>query len=156
MATEIERKFLIRGDAWRLSAGPGTRLRQGYLSTVPERTVRARTSGNQGWLTVKGLSVGAARLEFEYEIPVKDAEAMLDGLCERPLLEKTRYRIEHEGLTWELDEFHGENEGLFVAEVELLREDQPVGLPEWAGVEVTGDPRYYNANLGVSPYRSWK
>jgi CYTH domain-containing protein len=156
MATEIERKFLLRSAVWRASAGPGTLLRQGYLSTVPERTVRVRRSDGRGWLTVKGLSVGATRLEFEYEVPAADADAMIDALCERPLVEKIRYCVEHQGLTWEIDEFQGENEGLLVAEVELEREDQPLPLPEWAGDEVTSDPRYANANLAVLPFRRWK
>src|SRR6266481_9566789 len=125
MGTEIERKFLVKGDSWR-GQDSGKRYRQGYLSTVKERTVRVRTAGDKGVITVKGISVGATRSEFEYEIPVADANEMLDRLCERPLIEKTRYRIPGEGVVWEVDEFAGENRGLIVAEVELQSEDQAV------------------------------
>jgi len=143
---EIERKFLVRGDAWREGA-VGTVYRQGYLSTVKERTVRV--------LTVKGITVGATRSEFEYEIPQGDAERMLDDLCERPLIEKTRFVVASGGHDWEVDEFAGENAGLIVAEVELEAEDEVVELPSWAGEEVTADPRYYNANLIAHPFSRW-
>ena len=154
MAKEIEKKFLVRGDAWRGKA-VGKRYRQGYLSLVKERTVRVRTVDDKGFITVKGLSVGASRSEYEYEIPVTDANEMLDRLCERPLIEKTRYRIPGAGVVWEVDEFAGENRGLIVAEVELEREDQTLTVPEWIGREVTDDPRYYNANLVAHPYSRW-
>ena len=154
MPKEIERKFLVKGDGWR-GQDAGKRYRQGYLSTVKERTVRVRTAGDRGVITVKGISVGATRSEFEYEIPVADANEMLDRLCERPLIEKTRYRIPGEGVVWEVDEFDGENRGLIVAEVELQSEDQAVSLPEWVGREVTEDPRYFNANLVAHPYSRW-
>jgi len=135
--------------------GTGTPYRQGYLSTVPERSVRIRLIRDKGFLTVKGVSVGATRAEYEYEIPAGEAIEMLDNLCERPLIEKTRYRIEHQGLVWEVDEFDGDNAGLIIAEVELDREDQAIALPGWVGKEVTGDPRYYNANLIAHPFASW-
>ena len=154
MAQEIERKFLVTGDAWRELA-EGTMYRQGYLSTVEDRTVRVRTVGAKGYLTVKGITVGATRTEFEYEIPVADADTMLDELCIRPLIEKTRHKIPFNGLVWEVDEFAGDNDGLIVAEVELSHEDQELRLPNWIGEEVTGDPRYYNANLVVHPYKAW-
>ncbi len=154
MAQEIERKFLVTGDAWRELA-EGTMYRQGYLSTVEDRTVRVRTVGAKGYLTVKGITVGATRTEFEYEIPVADADTMLDELCIRPLIEKTRYKIPFDGLVWEVDEFAGDNDGLVVAEVELSHEDQELRLPNWIGEEVTGDPRYYNANLVAHPYTTW-
>ena len=154
MAQEIERKFLVTGDAWRRLA-KGTVYRQGYLSTVKERTVRVRTVGDKGYLTVKGLSVGAKRAEFEYEIPVADAGAMLNELCEHPLIEKVRYKIAFDGLIWEVDEFFGDNEGLIVAEVELSYEDQEIRRPDWIGEEVTDDPRYFNANLVAHPYKNW-
>lgn len=154
MGQEIERKFLVEGDAWRALA-EGTRYRQGYLSTVKERTVRVRTIGDKAYLTIKGITQGIARAEFEYEIPLADANALLDDLCERPLIEKDRYKILHGGLTWEVDEFFGENAGLVLAEVELEAEDQVVELPDWVGQEVSDDPRYYNANLIASPYRTW-
>ena len=154
MAKEIERKFLVRGNTWRGQDG-GKRYRQGYLSTVKERTVRVRTTGDKGFITIKGESVGATRSEYEYEIPLVDANEMLDRLCERPLIEKTRYRVSHEGLAWEIDEFEGDNRGLIIAEVELKDETQSVTLPGWIGQEVTGDPRYFNANLVANPFSQW-
>lgn len=154
MAQEIERKFLVSSDAWRELAS-GTNYRQGYLSTVKERTVRVRTIDDKGYLTIKGITVGATRAEYEYEIPADEANELLDNLCERPLIEKTRYKISHGGLTWEVDEFAGNNQGLIVAEVELTAEDQEVALPDWAGEEVTGDPRYFNSNLIANPYSTW-
>lgn len=154
MAQEIERKFLVTGDAWRTLAS-ATLYRQGYLSTAKECTVRVRIAGDKGYMTVKGPSVGASRAEFEYEIPAADADAMLDALCARPLIEKTRRKIPFEGLVWEVDEFAGDNEGLVVAEVELTDEAQEVSLPDWVGEDVTHDPRYFNANLVTHPYKAW-
>lgn len=154
MGQEIERKYLVRGDAWRHLA-EGTVYRQGYLSTVKERTVRVRTMGDRGFLTVKGITVGATRTEFEYAIPLDDADRMLDELCLRPLIEKTRYLVTHGGHEWEIDEFTGENAGLVVAEVELDSEDEAIALPEWIGDEVTHDPRYFNANLIAHPFTAW-
>jgi len=154
MGKEIERKFLVKGNAWRRLA-TGILYRQGYLSIVKERTVRVRIIGTKGFLTIKGITVGATRTEFEYEIPVKDANIMLDELCERPIIEKNRYKINHAGLIWEIDEFAGENKGLIIAEVELDDETQKVQLPEWIGEEVTDDPRYFNVNLIKKPYKSW-
>ena len=154
MPKEIERKFLLKNDSWR-GQDTGKRYRQGYLSTVKERTVRVRTAANKGFVTIKGITVGASRSEYEYEIPVSDANEMLDRLCERPLIEKTRYRISHAGLVWEVDEFEGENRGLITAEVELKDERQSVTPPDWIGKEVTGDPRYFNANLVAKPFTTW-
>jgi adenylate cyclase len=154
MAKEIERKFLVRDNTWRGQDG-GKRYRQGYLSTVKERTVRVRTTGDKGFITIKGISVGATRPEYEYEIPLADAIEMLDRLCERPLIEKTRYRVSNEGLVWEIDEFEGDNRGLIVAEVEIRDETQSITLPGWIGREVTGDPRYFNANLVTNPFSRW-
>jgi CYTH domain-containing protein len=153
MAIEIERKFLIRGDDWR-PAATAEHYRQGYLSTVPERTVRVRVIADVGYLTVKGKTFGATRPEFEYVIPVEDAHALLDKLCLRPLIEKTRYTLNYQGLVWEIDEFEGDNAGLVIAEVELESEDQCIALPGWIGDEVTGDHRYYNANLVTNPSRN--
>ena len=153
MGKEIERKFLITGDGWR--SGQASLLRQGYLSTDKHRTVRVRVSGESAFLTIKGLTRGATRREFEYPIPVDDANEMLDEVCKPPLIEKRRYVVRRDGVTWEIDEFLGENEGLVVAEVELQDEDQTFGRPEWLGEEVTQDPRYYNANLVQRPYSSW-
>jgi len=154
MATEIERKFLVQGEAWRDGAR-GVAYRQGYLTTDPERTVRVRIAGKQAFLTIKGKTRGATRAEFEYPIPTGDAASLLDELCQRPLVEKTRYTLHHSGHEWVLDEFHGDNEGLLVAEVELDSEDEAFSTPPWAGREVTDDPRYYNANLIAHPYRQW-
>ena len=154
MGKEIERKYLIDNDSWREGAY-GTTYRQGYLSTVKERTVRVRTINEKGFLTIKGITIGATRMEFEYEIPAAEATEMLDELCEKPIIEKTRYKIPHAGLTWEVDEFAGVNQGLIVAEVELESEAQAIDLPPWAGKEVSGDPRYYNANLIAHPYTTW-
>lgn len=154
MAREIERKFLTRNDDWR-SLATGRLYRQGYLSTAKERTVRIRTVGNKGFITVKGIAKGAVRAEYEYEIPITDANEMLDGLCERPIIEKERHAIHYGGLPWVVDEFHGVNRGLILAEVELSDENQEVELPDWVGEEVTGDPRYFNANLTRNPYTKW-
>jgi adenylate cyclase len=154
MGKEIERKFLVDGDDWR-ALGFGTRYRQGYLSTVKERTVRVRTIADKGFLTVKGVSTGIARAEFEYEIPLGDANDMLDALCERPLIEKDRYKISYGAHTWEVDEFFGDNAGLLMAEVELQDEGEALEKPPWIGREVSDDPRYFNANLIANPYRNW-
>jgi CYTH domain-containing protein len=154
MGLEIERKYLISGEDWR-EGHEGTLYRQGYLNSAKERVVRARTMGQKAALTIKGVSRGATRLEFEYEIPLSDAEQLLE-LCEPPLIEKTRYVIAHGGLKWEVDEFHGANEGLIVAECELESEDQAIDKPHWIGEEVTGDPRYYNSNLIANPYTTWQ
>ncbi|ATD63992.1 adenylate cyclase [Janthinobacterium svalbardensis] len=154
MGVEIERKFLLQGDAWR-GLGQAVLLRQGYLSSARERVVRVRIEGEQAMLTIKGANVGATRGEWEYPIPLADAAELLDGLCEQPLIEKVRHRIEHAGMLWEVDEFLGANAGLIVAEIELASEDQPFEKPEWIGVEVSGDARYYNANLIRHPFSQW-
>ena len=154
MGKEIERKYLINDDSWRQGAS-GTTYRQGYLSTVKERTVRVRTIDSKGFLTIKGITIGATRREYEYEISTADANEMLDELCEKPIIEKTRFKIPHAGLTWEIDEFAGVNQGLIVAEVELEREDQNIDFPPWVGEEVSGDPRYFNSNLIANPYTNW-
>lgn len=154
MPTEIERKFLVKGTAWKRGAA-GELYRQGYLVTDRERTVRVRVVGEEGFLTIKGPSRGIARAEYEYRIPAREAGEMLDTLCLKPLIEKYRYRIEHAGLVWEVDEFLGENQGLTVAEVELSDEHQHISLPDWAGEDVSHDPRYYNANLVRHPFSKW-
>lgn len=154
MAKEIERKFLVKGDSWRAEA-KGKVYRQGYLSSVKERVVRVRTIENKGFLTIKGITKGVSRSEFEYEISVEDANTMLDEICEKPIIEKKRYKIPQGPLVFEVDEFFGENEGLIVAEVELTSEAQQVDLPDWIGAEVSGDPRYFNSNLIEHPYRLW-
>ena len=154
MGVEIERKFLLAGDAWR-GLGQAVLLRQGYLSSARERVVRVRIEGEQAMLTIKGANVGATRGEWEYPIPLADAVELLDGLCEQPLIEKVRHRIEHAGMVWEVDEFLGANAGLIVAEIELASEDQLFEKPEWIGAEVSGDARYYNANLIRHPFSQW-
>jgi adenylate cyclase len=154
MAVEIERKFLMSGNDWRDGA-QGIHYRQGYLNLDPERTVRVRIAGEHGFLTIKGSSEGASRAEFEYPIPLVDARLLLDVLCHQPQIEKVRFRIDYAGLTWEVDEFLGENAGLVLAEVELESPDQVVELPPWIGREVTGDQRYYNAWLSQHPFSGW-
>ena len=154
MAKEIERKFLVSGDSWRALA-KGAMYRQGYLNSAKERTVRIRTADEKAFLTIKGITVGAVRSEYEYEIPFDEGNAMLEELAEKPLIEKRRYKIPVAGVTWEIDEFLGDNAGLIVAEVELTSEDQVFDKPVWLGKEVTGDPRYYNANLFKNPFTHW-
>ena len=153
MAVEIERKFLVQGEGWRQGAS-GVRYVQGYLNRDKARTVRVRIAGAQGFLTIKGESVGATRAEFEYPIPVADAQALL-ALCEGPLIDKTRYRIPLDGRVWEVDVFAGDNAGLVVAEIELPSEDAPFTRPPWLGMEVTHDARYFNSSLSRSPYARW-
>lgn len=154
MGVEIERKFLVRGEEWK-SLGESTLLRQGYLSSQAERVVRVRIEGDRAVMTIKGKSAGATRGEWEYPLPMEDARVFLDQLCERPIIEKRRYRIVHEGMTWEVDEFMGENAGLVVAEIELESEGQGFAKPDWVGEEVTDDARYYNSNLLRHPYSRW-
>ena len=155
MGKEIERKFLVKGDEWRKLAA-GVHYRQGYLNSAKERTVRIRTVGEKAVITVKGPTVGVTRMEFEYEIPFEDCTAMLDNLGEKPLIEKTRYKIPMEGFVWEIDEFFGANEGLIVAEIEIPSEDAAFPKPDWIGEEVSGDPRYFNSNLVRNPYTTWQ
>lgn len=149
MATEIERKYLVPGGAWRdavpADAG-GTVIRQGYLLRDRDRTVRVRRAGERGWLTIKGPG-SLSRAEFEYEVPPADADELLATLCEPGVVDKTRYRVPAGGLVWEVDEFHGRHQGLVLAEVELPAVDTPVDVPAWIGDEVTGDPAYTNAAL---------
>lgn len=155
MPKEIERKFLLKNENWR-ALGKAVPYRQGYLAVSPERTVRVRVAGDQGWITIKGKSQGSERSEYEYEIPADEAGEMLDALCLKPLIEKTRTRIAVGDLTWEVDEFSGANAGLILAEVELESSDQQVTPPEWIGKEVTGDSRFYNSNLLKNPFSSWQ
>ncbi|HBK62476.1 MAG TPA: adenylate cyclase [Cyanobacteria bacterium UBA11166] len=154
MPTEIERKFLVKGDRWR-SLGKGTIYRQGYLPTINNTTIRVRLVGEQGYLTIKGVKVGVSRAEYEYPIPAEDAKEMLDNFCQLPMIEKTRYKIKWGELIWEVDEFMGENEGLIVAEVELTDENQEIDLPDWIGEEVSHDSRYFNSNLVKYPFSQW-
>ncbi len=146
MALEIERKFIVNDDSFRQIAYKSISIRQGYLSRIPERTIRVRTIDDKGFLTIKGKNIGIVRNEFEYEIPLADALEILT-MCVPPILEKTRYLIKYDNLTWEVDEFHGARQGLIIAEVELSTKDTEITLPPFIGKEVTGNPEYYNSNL---------
>jgi CYTH domain-containing protein len=153
VASEIERKFLVTGDSWN-DGSPGVRIAQGYLSRDPDRSVRVRLAGEEAWLTIKGRTEGITRTEFEYAIPVDDARVLLE-MCPPPVIDKTRHRIPFGGHVWEVDVFHGANEGLVIAEVELADESVAIDPPPWVGAEVSSDPRYYNASLAVSPLGSY-
>ena len=155
MGLEIERKFLVKGD-YKTDASKSTRITQGYLSSVPERTVRVRLKGNKGYLTVKGAGneSGASRYEWEKEIPAEEAKELLQ-LCEPGIIDKTRYLVPLGNHLFEVDEFHGANAGLVLAEIELANEGEHFERPAWLGEEVTGDERYYNAMLSKNPYTNW-
>lgn len=155
MAVETERKFLVVGDQWRSTVTSSTRIVQGYLASTPEVTVRVRVRGDRGFLTIKGRTSGISRSEYEFDIPVEDAEAMLQELAVGPVVEKTRHLIEVGGHVWELDVFAGDNEPLVMAEIELRSADESFVIPQWAGLEVSDDPRYYNVNLAQHPYSQW-
>ena len=156
MAQEIERKFLVKSEDFKREASKETRIIQGYLSSVPERTVRGRVKGEKGYITVKGVGSesGASRFEWEMEIPVKDVEDLLK-ICEPGVIDKTRYEIKAGKHTFEVDEFYGDNNGLVVAEIELESESEVFAKPDWLGEEVTGDARYYNSMLMKNPYTKW-
>lgn len=154
MGQEIERKFLVNREKWQ-APDEGCYFRQGYLSTHPHCIIRIRITGDQAYLTLKGKSKGLVRPEFEYSIPLSDAQQILEELHQGPLIEKVRYRLTHHNLVWEVDEFLGDNTGLILAEVELSDPLQPVDLPQWIDQEVTDDARYYNSNLINHPYRQW-
>ncbi|WP_126454766.1 CYTH domain-containing protein [Sulfuriflexus mobilis] len=155
MGIEIERKFLLRNDDWRAAADAGTRMRQGYFAGPQRASIRVRIEGESANLNIKSAELGIRRLEFEYPVPLVEAEQMLDGLCEGPLVEKTRYRLVYAGFTWEVDVFAGDNAGLVVAEIELPTEDSAFEKPDWLGEEVSADPRYYNVSLVTHPYCDW-
>ena len=154
MPLEIERKFLVCSDAWRENAS-GTLLRQGYLNTGKDCIVRVRTAGDKAYLTIKGPTTGISRPEYEYEIPLDDAHALLEGMAQQPVIEKVRYCIARDGHVWEVDEFLGDNAGLVLAEVELADEAQKVERPQWLGREVTTEARYRNTALARNPYSQW-
>ena len=156
MAQEIERKFLVKGD-FKSEVFKSTRITQGYLSSVPERTVRVRVKGDKGFITIKGIvnETGASRYEWEKEIPVEDVQELLK-ICEPGVIDKTRYLVKNGEYTFEVDEFYGDNDGLTVAEIELPSEDAAFNKPAWLGEEVTGDVRYYNSMLMKNPYKNWK
>ena len=149
MGMEIEHKYLVEGDSYRWEAYQTCEIQQGFLSRDPERTVRVRIRDDKAFLTIKGKGEGASHPEFEYEIPLEDAQQMMK-LCQPPIIVKTRYLVMHEGNRWEVDEFHGDLQGLVIAELEVPSEDYTFPLPPFVGIEVTGDPRYYNSQLGCS------
>jgi len=151
---EIERKFLVQ-DRQVVSGHQPVHMRQGYLSTDPESVVRVRITDTHAWLTVKSRISDTVRHEFEWAIPVEDADQILNTICMRPIIEKKRYRIGHGNHLWEVDVFMGENTGLVIAEIELSDEQEPVEIPEWVGDEVSNDPRYLNINLVRHPYSNW-
>ncbi|QOY55612.1 CYTH domain-containing protein [Candidatus Sulfurimonas marisnigri] len=155
MGLEIERKFLIDIDKVE-NLENGYEIKQGYIQTKDKTTVRVRVKGDEAFITIKGKNVGASRVEFEYSIPLDDANEMLEKLCSKPFIDKKRYLVEHKNHTWEIDVFHKENEGLIVAEVELEDENEIVELPKWIVKEVTGDARYYNSNLLENPFSKWE
>ena len=154
MAKEIERKFLIDISGVE-SIGSGSRIKQGYISTTDNTAVRIRVSGTVAYLTLKGENQGATRPEFEYEIPIEDANEIIKELCSGPVIDKTRYLVEYGSHTWEIDVFHGDNDGLIVAEVELESETEEVDLPKWVINEVTGEVKYYNISLLDNPFNKW-
>lgn len=155
MPLEIERKFLVKKELWQQWDKPsGELFRQGYLLTDPKKTIRVRQTDDKGFITIKGISVGATRTEYEYEIPVSEAEELLDHFCGSEL-SKNRFKILFEGKLWEVDEFLGDNEGLIVAEIELQSEDEIFSIPNWVDSEVTSEEKYYNSNLTLNPYKNW-
>ena len=155
MGIEIERKYLVKSNEWK-SSGVKKLYQQGYLLIDKTKTIRVRTIEDTAYLTIKGASSGISRSEFEYEIPVEDAKFMLANLCEKPIIEKYRTKIELNELIWEVDEFVGDNTGLIIAEVELKNEYQKIVLPDWIGEEVSGNPKYNNSYLVKNPYKNWK
>ncbi len=155
MATEIEHKFLLRDDRWRQQVERSVWMRQGYLTSDARCSVRVRVAGGQGFLNIKSGTLGIQRSEYEYPIPLAEAEEILDALCEKPLLEKTRHFVHVGDHVWEIDEFAGANAGLIVAEVELSRPDESFARPDWAGEDVSHDIRYYNSQLARQPYTTW-
>ncbi|MEN8259186.1 MAG: CYTH domain-containing protein [Pseudomonadota bacterium] len=156
MALEIEHKFLLANDQWRKSVSRSVHFRQGYLSSAASTSIRVRLCGDHAWLNIKSATVGHQRHEFEYPIPCADAEEILEMLCTKPLIEKTRHYVEVGAHTWEIDEFEGANEGLIVAEIELQDTAEAFSRPPWLGPEVTYELRYYNNNLAHYPFREWQ
>ncbi|MGR8932772.1 MAG: CYTH domain-containing protein [Gammaproteobacteria bacterium] len=156
MAIEVEHKFLLANERWRKEISRSETFIQGYLSSDAGCSIRIRICGERAWLNIKSATPGAQRLEFEYAIPVSDAQDIAQHLCRRPLIEKTRHFLVNDGHTWEIDEFSGDNQGLIVAEIELSETGEAFTKPEWLGAEVTDDLRYYNNNLVSHPYNRWK
>jgi adenylate cyclase len=155
MATEIEHKYLVNTDIWKtIIPDKQVEIQQAYLLTDPEKTIRIRTKGKTGFITIKGKTVGASRLEYEYEIPLEEANELINQFCSNRI-EKIRHVVIHENNTWEVDVFKGLNEGLIVAEIELTSEDQKYSIPSWVDKNVTDDPRYANSNLAIKPFKTW-
>jgi adenylate cyclase len=154
---EIERKFLVKNDSFKAEAFTHNRIAQGYLSSVPERTVRVRIKAAKGYLTIKGLTneTGMSRFEWEKEIPIDEAKSLL-LLCEKGTIDKTRYEVQVGKHIYEVDEFYGDNKGLIIAEIELQSEEEAFEKPDWLGQEVTSDKRYYNSYLSINPYTNWR
>ncbi len=155
MGVEIERKFLVVSDSWKPHVVSATRIVQGYLAHTDTATVRVRVKGEKAYLTIKGTSTGISRSEYEYEIPVPEAESMLSEMAQGPVVDKVRHLIDVDGHTWELDVFAGDNAGLVMAEVELDADTEDFVVPDWAGLDVSDDARYYNVNLASNPFRNW-
>jgi len=155
MPIEIERKFLLSSDKWRDEVIRSSRIRQGYMGKIDKASVRIRVQGDKANINIKSATLDIRRMEYEYEIPLGEAEEMLDQLCNQPQIDKTRFIVEQGKHTWEIDEFYGDNQGLLVAEVELGSEDEEIIKPDWIGDEVTGDPRYYNVSLIKHPFKAW-
>ncbi len=156
MAIEIEHKFLLANEKWRNHISRSATMRQGYLTSNSNSSVRVRISGEKAWLNIKSATAGNQRHEYEYEIPAHDADEIMNTLCRKPLIEKVRHYVVHDNHTWEIDAFSGENEGLIVAELELSKQNEEFTIPDWIGKEVTDDLRYYNNNLSKHPYHTWK
>lgn len=156
MAIEIEHKFLLANDDWRKYVSRSIKYRQGYLSSQSTSSIRVRTSNDHAWLNIKTATIGTHRHEYEYEIPLTDANEILNNLCKKPLIEKIRHFVTDDDNLWEIDEFEGDNQGLIVAEIELAATGQSFSKPPWLGLEVTGDLRYYNNNLAIRPYSEWR
>jgi len=155
MGIEIERKFTLKNDSWRDNVKSSERLIQGYLAGNDRSSIRVRVAGKKANLNIKSATLGIRRQEYEYEIPLEDANNMLERLCEKPIIDKERHLVVHEGKTWEVDEFYGENKGLIVAEIELENENEVISIPDWADKDVSHDTRYYNVCLISNPYKNW-
>ena len=156
MAVEIEHKFLLANNDWRQQISHSVKYKQGYLSSVATSSIRVRISNDQAWLNIKSATIGTHRHEYEYEIPLSDAQEIITNLCRKPIIEKTRHIVIDDNNTWEIDEFEGDNSGLIVAEIELLEVGAVFSIPAWLGEEVTSDLRYYNNNLASHPYSVWR
>jgi len=156
MPAEIERKFLLKNEDWRQAVNRREVIAQGYVANTERGSVRVRLMGDQAYISIKSMTHGVTRMEFEYPIPVPDAEYILHNLCMRPIIEKTRYFVQQDQHLWEIDVFEGDNNGLVVAEIELSSADETIRKPEWLGAEVSDDPRYYNVKLIEHPYKLWR